>query len=151
MKIVYISGPYIGGGTKAVIEKNIQIAKEYAKALANRKIGFFSPHLNDVGIDTNDISEAQRFFLEQDAEFEIRSDAIIFIPGYENAFGCKYEEKIAIELGLPRFYPKSPEDLDEVEKWYLKDEDSKETVKQTIDWDKVVELRRAMSKYTFAA
>lgn len=150
MKIVYVSGPFIGDGTKKAIEKNIQTAKEYVSALANRRIGFFSPHLNNVELSDGDVTGSQRFFYEQDSEFLVRSDALLAIPGWEKSFGAKQEIKIAEALGLPIFYPKFPEDINDLEEWYYKADGPGKGAKKEIDWDKVIDIRRAMSKYTFS-
>ena len=148
MKIAYISGPFVGDGTKESIKKNIEKAREYANALASKRVGVFCSHIHDLDPTIQDLTERQRYFYELDSEFLIKSDAVVFIPGWEDSFGGRLEKKIADELGLPQFFPKSPENTTEIEKWYFQEE-SKEDVKKSVNWDNVIDIRRAMSKYIF--
>lgn len=154
MKIIYISAPFIGNGTKEAIKKNIQTAGEYAKVLAQNEIGFFLPHVHSVEITGLDVTSLQRFYYNQDSEFLIRAaDALIALPGWETSYGASHEIEIAKALELPMFYPKSPDDLEEVIKWCKqnegKHEDDLEEEKE-IDWKKVIALKSALSRYTFA-
>lgn len=152
MKIVYISGALIGNGSKELINKNIQTAREYANVLASKKIGVFCPHIYDLDPNIQDLTERQRYFYNLDSEFLINSDAVVFIPGWETSFGARQEEKIADALELPKFYPKSPSDTAEIEAWYYKDDNSCKEAKdrKDIDWSKVIDIRRSMAKYVFA-
>ena len=153
MKIVYISGAIVGsanqGNVKELIKKNTELAKEYANALASKKIGVFCPHSYDLNPDLKDLTERQRYFYDLDTEFLINSHAIAFLPNWKDSFGARQEEKIADELGLPKFYPKSPDDTAEIEKWYFNRNNTDEE-KKAVDWDKIIEIRRAMAKYVFA-
>ncbi len=150
MKIVYVSAPFVGDGTKNCIEENIKKAKEYANALANKGIGVFCPNAHDIQPTALDLTKRQRFFYEMDSEFLVRSDALVAIPEWETSFGVRHEVEIAKEMGLPIFYPKSPDDLKEIEDWYFKEDESGGAPQDNVDWDKVIDMRRAMSKYTFA-
>ena len=150
MKVVYISGPFVGDGTKKSIEQNIQRAKEYATVLANKKIGIFCPHLYNLDLDEKDLTKRQRYFYDLDGELLVRSDAVVVLPDWEKSFGARHEIKIAEELKLPIFYPKSVSDLDEVEKWYFSD-DAKENTGTGTNSDKVTDIRSAMSRYMFKA
>lgn len=163
MKIVYISGPVVGNATssniKATIEKNINEAKKYAETLANKGIGFCCPHIHNVELHNKSVTESQRYYYDLDSEFLIRTaDALIAIPGWETSNGAKYEIEIAKTLKLPIFYPKSPDDLSEITAWVNENnsdtEDNRkvrETREETIDWNKVIELKRALSKYRFVS
>ena len=150
MKIVYVSAPFVGDGTKKCIEENIKKAKEYANALASKSIGVFCPNAHDIQPVNFDLTKRQKFFYELDSEFLVRSNALVAIPGWQTSFGARNEVKIAEEMGLPIFYPKSPDDLKEIEDWYFKSDEQGETPQDNVDWDKVIDIRRAMSKYTFA-
>lgn len=161
MKIVYISGPVVGNATqtniKATVEKNINEAKKYAETLANTGIGFCCPHVHNVELKNKSVTDIQRYYYDLDSEFLIRvADALIAIPGWETSNGAKYEIEIAKTLQLPIFYPKSPDDLNEVINWFnesksdtVTDRKVRETREETIDWNKVIELKRALSKYRF--
>ncbi|GEM_PF-1334055 len=161
MKIVYISGPVVGNATqtniKATVEKNITEAKKYAETLANNGIGFCCPHVHNVELQNKSVTDIQRYYYDLDSEFLIRvADALIAIPGWETSNGAKHEIEIAETLKLPIFYPKFPEDLHEVIKWCKENETDSSTEREerenregNIDWSKVVELKRALSKYRF--
>ena len=153
MKIVYISGAIVGsanqGNVNDVAEKNIELAREYANALASKKVGVFCTHIYELDPDFKDITERQRYFYDLNTEFLINSQAVVFLPNWKDSFGARQEEKIADELGLPKFYPKSPDDTAEIEEWYLKNNNTNED-KKAVDWDKIIEIRRAMAKYVFA-
>lgn len=162
MKIVYISGPVVGNATeetvKAAIKRNISEAKKYAEALANKGIGFCCPHIHNVELKGKSITEIQRYYYDLDSELLIRaSDALMAIPGWETSNGAKYEVELAKILSLPIFYPKSSDDLNDVVKWYEENEngeiqeiEEREEREEKIDWDKVIELKRALSRYRFA-
>ncbi len=156
MKIIYVSGPIVGNASKKnvqkVIKANMQTAEKFVTALANNGVGFFSPHLNTVKLTGKTLQESQKYYYELDTEFLIRiADAIVVLPGWETSFGVRNEIKIAKELGLPTFYPKSPEDLDEILEWYNKASETEEPTKakENVDWDKVIDIRHALSKYKF--
>ena len=153
MKIAYISAPFIGDGTRESIKKNIEEARKYAVALASKKVGVFCPNIYDLDPNISDLTERQRYFYELHSEFLINSKALIAIPGWEESFGAKHEIQLAEVLGLPIFYPKSvsDEDLKELIDWYYQSEEPEHRTKNTnnINWDKVIDIRRAMSKYIF--
>ncbi len=161
MKIVYISGPVVGNATqetvKAAIKRNIREATKYAEALANEGIGFCCPHIHNVELKNKEITNVQRYYYDLDSEFLIRvADALIAIPGWETSNGAKHEIEIAKTLQLPIFYPKSLDDLDEVIKWSkenesntVREKEERDSREEKINWDKVIELKRALSKYRF--
>lgn len=166
MILVYISGPVVGNATsttnlKSIIRKNVNEAKKYAKTLANEGIGFLSPHIHHVNIKDADVTQSQRYYYNLDAELLIRAaDALVAIPGWETSNGSKHEVEIAKALELPIFYPKSAKkkDMAEVIKWckeneedVIKDLEDRQEREKDIDWSKVVELRRALDRYTFGA
>lgn len=117
MKIVFIAGPYFGNGDKSKIQDNIRHAEQYQIALANLGIGFFCPHNHTehfeikAGADENFYRELDAIFLNKIA------DAVMAIPGWENSSGSKAEIKLAKKKGIPIFYPKSPDALDEIKRW----------------------------------
>ena len=151
MKIVYISGAFLGNGTKAnareVIKKNIETAKTYAKSLAKNNIGFFLPHIHSVDIEEKSIDQTQRFYYEQDVEFLTRSsDAVLFIPGWQESLGARCERKIAEELKLPMFFPKNPDDIKEIIDWNKTANIDPRDDDKTIDWHKIIDIRRGMAR-----
>ncbi len=117
MKIVFIAGAYFGDGKKETIERNIREAEKYQIALANRKIGFFCPHNHTEHFEHKAQTEEQ-FYYDLDFEFLKRmADAVLALPGWENSNGAKKEIAWAKEHNMTIFYPKSPEDMAEVERW----------------------------------
>ncbi len=117
MKIIFIAGPYFSGGDPEKIEQNIRHAERYQIALANRGIGFFCAHNHTEHFEVK-ANAPEPFYHELDMELLKRAcDALLAIPGWENSQGAKKEVGYAIRHGMKVFYPKSPEDLTEIEKW----------------------------------
>jgi len=123
MKIVLIAGPYYSGGDPEKIEYNIRHAEKYAIALANRNIGFFCPHLHTSHFEAK-ANAPEEFYKELDMVIYDRAcDGVVLIPGWENSSGARNEERRATERGIPKFFPKSPDDeecLAEIEHWAKK-------------------------------
>lgn len=117
MKIVFISGPLTtgGDGSIAYIEKNVKIAEQYAFALAKKGIGFFCAHTHT----SNHYGNApEPFYYELDTEILKRSaDALLAIPGWEKSWGATKEVELAKEKGLKVFYPKHPNDIEDIIAW----------------------------------
>ena len=117
LKIVFIAGPYFGNGDKEEIEKNILEAEKYQVALANAQVGFFCAH-NHTEHFQEKARAPETFYYKLDFEFLKRSvDAILALPNWKESTGAKREIEWAINNNLPVFYPKSPDDLDEIIKW----------------------------------
>lgn len=115
-KLVFIAGPYFGDGRYETIENNIREAKSYAIALANRGVFFFCPHnhtahFGDIAHATEDFYKALDFVM-----LKLCSGAV-FTPRWQESGGARAEHEYAKQKGLKIFYPKNPNDLDEVEKW----------------------------------
>ena len=119
MKIIFIAGPYSGDRTKESIERNIRIAEQYALALSNKHIGFFCPHAHTEHFTSGKGSHApEQFFYDMDIDILKRCDAVLAVPGWEASRGASNEIAWAKQNNLTIFYPKSTDDLGEVEKWY---------------------------------
>jgi len=122
MKIVFIAGPYTGDGTHDGIEKNIREAEKYQIALANHQIGFFCAHNHTEHFSSKKGAKApETFYYELDLQFLKRmANAVLAMPGWESSWGAKREVEWAKENGLPIFYPKSPEDIQDIIDWAKK-------------------------------
>jgi hypothetical protein len=117
MKILFIAGPYFSGGAAKKIEQNIRHAEQYQIALANRGIGFFCPHNHTEHFEIK-ANAPEIFYRKLDMIFLERAvDALLAVPGWENSRGARREIEYAQKRRLKIFYPSSPQDLDEVEKW----------------------------------
>jgi hypothetical protein len=119
MKIVFIAGAYIGDGTFEVIERNIREAEKYAIALADKGIGFFSPHKHTEHFNSGKKSIApEQFYYDLDFYFLMHiADAVLVVPGWESSMGTKKELEWAKEKGMKIFYPKNPTDIEDIIKW----------------------------------
>jgi len=116
LNIIFIAGPYIGDGDPDTIEANIQEAKTYAVALANAGIGFFCPHLHTAHFGL--AAEAdETFYHRLDFQLLARSQAALFTPRWQTSGGARREEAWATWRRMPRFYPKSPTDLEQIRIW----------------------------------
>lgn len=116
MKIVFIAGPYIGDGRLETIERNIRSAEEYAVALANRRIGFFCPHLHTHHFGSKADAD-ETFYHRLDFHFLMRADGILMMPEWRTSGGARRERDWAIAKGLPVFYPQSPHDMRDIVAW----------------------------------
>lgn len=119
MKIIFIAGPYIGDGTYEKIEENIREAEKYQIALANQRVGFFCAHNHTEHFGSGKKAIApEPFYHEMDLEFLKRiADAILIMPKWEESNGTKNEIAWAKKNGMKMFYPKSPDDIDEIVTW----------------------------------
>ena len=120
MKIIFIAGPYIGDGTRKSIERNIREAEKYQIELANRRIGFFCPHNHTEHFSSGKGAKApESFYYELDFRYLIdMADAMLVVPGWEQSRGTIREVAWAKKHNMTIFFPKHPQDLKEVEKWY---------------------------------
>ncbi len=112
-KIVMIVGPYIGG-TYEEIEANIREAEKYQVALANAGIGVFCPHNHTEHFEEK-ANAMEEYYKELDLEILKRAvDVILALPKWKESKGTLAEMAVIKEIGLPVFYPKSPDDIDDI-------------------------------------
>ncbi|MDP3900123.1 MAG: DUF1937 family protein [bacterium] len=117
MKIVFIAGPYFGEGDYGKIEENIRCAEKYQIQLANNGIGFFCPHNHTEHFEKKAKAE-EKFYRELDMLMLSKvANAILAIPGWEKSSGAKAEIEWAATNNLKVFYPKSPEDIEDIVIW----------------------------------
>lgn len=119
MKIIFIAGPYTGDGTFESIERNIREAEKYQIALANKEIGFFCAHNHTEHFSSKKGATApEDFYYELDLQFLKRlADAVLAMPGWEQSWGAKREIEWAQKNNLPIFFPKSPDDIQDIVEW----------------------------------
>lgn len=117
LKVIGIVGPYFGDGTYEVIERNILKAEAFAIALANLGIPFFCSHTHTRHFEAK-AKAPESFYKAQDMRFLVKACfALLVVPGWETSAGTRAEIAKFKELGRPVFYPKSPEDLEEILNW----------------------------------
>lgn len=117
MKIIFIAGPYFGNGDRSMIHDNIRHAEKYQIALANAGLGFFCPHNHTEHFEAK-ASADENFYRQLDMIFLRKTaDAVLAIPGWETSSGSRAEIEYAKKIGLPVFFPESPDDLYEVMAW----------------------------------
>ena len=120
MKIVFISGPLTtgGDGSRRYIENNIKKAEEFSVALANAGIGFFCAHSHTSFHHEKGSIALEKFYYDLDFQFLMRiADAVLAVPGWEKSFGAKEEIKWAQNNNILVFFPKNPEDIDDIKQW----------------------------------
>ena len=119
MKIVFIAGPYIGDGSYESIEQNIREAEKYQIALANKQIGFFCAHKHTEHFGgTKGVTAPEQFYYDLDFQFLIRAaDAILAMPNWEKSLGAKREVEWAQKNRRKVFFPKSPDDIENIILW----------------------------------
>jgi hypothetical protein len=117
LKMVGIVGPYFGDGNYNTIEENICRVEKFAIALANRGIPFFCAHLHTRHFEVK-AKAPEDFYKKQDMHILLSiCSALLAVPGWETSDGARIETMTFQQLGRLVFFPKSPDDLDEVEKW----------------------------------
>ena len=118
-KIIFLSGPLRGDGKKETKEKNIEVARKYARLFIDNEIPYYSPHLN---ID-QEIVSLDREFKEPsfswylNAEFLNRCDALAVLPGWETSNGTKIEIENATKKSLPIFYLSEQDAIKDILDW----------------------------------
>lgn len=121
MKIVFIAGLLTtgwDGEDRDYIQNNVNIAEAYQIALANAGIGAFCPHTHTQFHREKGSTIFEEYYYRLDLEFLYRiSDAILAIPGWEKSVGANNEVKWAIKNNLPVFYPKSPDEIEDIIAW----------------------------------
>ena len=118
LKVVFVGGPYFGDGKYETIDKNIKEAEEYSIALANRGIPHFCAHTHTAHFEVKAKAPEPHYYALDLAMLRNACSAYLAMPRWKDSRGARFEHEESIKLGLPIFYPKSPEDLDEVEAWY---------------------------------
>ncbi len=104
MKIIFISGPVRGDGSKEAKQANVEVARKFARIFIENNIPYYSPHLN---IDQEMISfpaEKEKFAWDMNAEFLKKCDAMAVLPGWEKSNGTKEEIENAKKYNIPVFY-----------------------------------------------
>lgn len=109
MKIAYISGKY-RAKTEIELERNIDLAREYALKYWNSGFAVICPHSNTAHFGG---AAPDEVWLEGDFEFLRRmnqdGDVIVMIPGWGESEGAKLELDLAKELGIQVIYEAEPE------------------------------------------
>lgn len=106
--LVYVAGPFSGkGATRAEQRADTEqkIGRAARLGLQVSKLGAYPvvPHSNTSLPEYEDV-QGYEFWIEGTAELLARCDAVIFTPDWQDSSGARGEERIAAELGIPRFY-----------------------------------------------
>ena len=119
MKIVFIAGPYTGDGSYESIERNIREAEKYQIALANKQVGFFCPHNHTEHFSSRKGATApEQFYYDLGFQFLIRvADAVLAMPNWEKSLGARREVEWAKKNERKIFFPKSPDDIEDIVLW----------------------------------
>jgi hypothetical protein len=93
MKVVFLSGPYFGDSQPATIEANIQEARQWALAMARKRVGFFCPHLNSAHFGSEPGVPDEAWFLEMCLSVLLGCDALLAMPRWRESKGARVEMK----------------------------------------------------------
>ena len=107
---VYLAGAYRGRydtTSYTEIDKNINVARFWAKELAERDIPLFCPHLNSAHFEVIAPTVAQEYWLRMDLVLLAHAKAIFLLPGYQISSGAMNELLCAKKWGIPDFYAQS--------------------------------------------
>ena len=118
LKIIFVAGPYFGDGSYNMIDQNIRDAEAFQIALVNRGIHCFCAHNHTNHFEVK-AKASEIFYKAFDTEvLRILCDAVLAMPRWKESSGARDEIKWAEENNVPIFFPKSSEDLDEIEHWF---------------------------------
>src|SRR3989344_4174602 len=124
MKIVFIAGTLTSGAPTEqpmrgeYIAGNVLKAEAYQIALANAGIGSFCTHTHTLNHHKKGIRAPEEYYYKLDMEFLKRAaDAVLAMPDWDKSKGAKDEVAWAVQNKLPVFYPKFPEDIDDIVNW----------------------------------
>lgn len=119
MKIVFIAGPFNGDGTDEARRKNVEIAKQYANALARHSIGFYCPHIHTMQLMLSEGAPADDSFFRglNKYYFDSACSGLLLLPGWETSGGAKKELAEAEKRGWPVFKPSSLNDIQNIIDW----------------------------------
>jgi nucleoside 2-deoxyribosyltransferase len=93
-KLAYLAGPY-RGGTQDDIDRNIQIAREFAEALENKGYNVIVPHTLYWGtMDDEKIIKKCLTLVE-------RCDLVVLLPGWNTSSGTRKEVARALTKQIP--------------------------------------------------
>lgn len=106
--LVYVAGPFSGKGPTPEARRadtELKIGRAARLGLAVSKLGAYPvvPHSNTALPEYEDV-QPYEFWIEGTAEMLRRCDAVVFTPDWQDSSGARSEERLAAELGIPRFY-----------------------------------------------
>ncbi len=94
-KKVFISQP-MNGKT----DEEIMIERRAARGLARIEVGkdieILDTFFDDLGPDKKPLD-----YLAKSLEFLAKADVAVFVPGWEDARGCRIEHQCAVDYGIP--------------------------------------------------
>lgn len=96
MKKLFISQPMRGKTDEQILaerEEAINIAKE----MVGEDVEVLETFFEDFGPDV-----APLHYLARSIEYLAKADVVYFVPGWEDARGCKIEHTCAVEYGIDR-------------------------------------------------
>jgi hypothetical protein len=100
MKLIYVSGPYIGS-TYHQTDAYITYAREWAEKLARAGHAFYCPHLNTGHFDTIARDVPAPFWREMNLNILRRCDAVLLLPGWDNEEASRRDVEYAENWGIP--------------------------------------------------
>jgi len=101
--MVYVAGPY-NNDDRNIVDENIGRAREVAISLVEVGYGVIVPHLNTYKFEERCDQAHYEDFQQMYLKLMIKaSDAVLFLPGWENSKGCQMEKIVADAIELPNF------------------------------------------------
>lgn len=96
MKKLFISQP-MDGKTDEEILREREEAINIAKDIVGEEVEVLESFVDDFGSDKKPLH-----YLAKSLEYLAEADIAYFVPGWENARGCKLEHQCAVEYGIDR-------------------------------------------------
>jgi len=100
MKLVYVTGPYMGADYHQT-EGYVAYAREWAEKLARAGHAFYCPHLNNAHFDAIAPDVPKQFWREMNAAILHRCDALLLVPGWDNDEVTLRDVQYAETWGIP--------------------------------------------------
>ena len=98
--IVFVCAPYTHK-TGRGISYNIRLAADYARQLAQNRIGFICPHTNSANM--HNIADIDYWLTMYLSLLEL-CDAVLAVGNHQQSVGCRGEIALAERLRIPIFY-----------------------------------------------
>lgn len=109
MKLVFLAGPFRGGGSEVEKQKNIATARKIVRKFIENKIPYYSPHLNVSEETIGGDMAVDEYANSINAHILESCSVLAVLPGWQASAGTKQEIARAEKKGMPIIYLETDE------------------------------------------